>query len=164
MNHKTVHYLVVFFVLSLFSKPLFSQPPKTLAKLPIDKAYLNRKDCTKFYMQSNSYLVFYLDNKDSLCLANVVPKMNSESFGRVYLEKKQTRLNQSFESYPADRFYFKWTFENSYDSTKGTADIQFVKIYKPKGPTYSCTIRPNAIDQYEYRGSISGTLNLGKYY
>jgi hypothetical protein len=162
MNPKPAHNLLLALLFILFSLSLFAQP-KTVAKLPINKARLNRKDCTAFYVQSNAYLVFYLDEKDSLCLANVVPKMNSQSFGRVYLLKKQTRLNESFESYPADFYSFKWNYENTYDSAKGTADVELVKIYKPHGATFSCTIRPDSQDKYEYSGSINGTINFAKY-
>jgi hypothetical protein len=37
-------------------------------------------------------------------------------------------------------FYYKWSYQNNYDGTQGTADVELIKIYKPQGVAFVCTI------------------------
>jgi hypothetical protein len=89
-------------------------------------------------------------------------KRNTQSFGRLY-SSEHASLKESYDKYKADIFYFNWRYINDYDSKKGTAKVRLVKIYKPQGVIFSCTVIPEDLDVLEYKGYMNGTLDFSEY-
>src|SRR5688572_19394824 len=98
---------------------------KTLAKFIVTDASFNNQDVTESYLNEGSYVVFYTTGDGNLYMANVVSKLNSQSYGRLY-SSEHKQLSETYESYKADVFYFRWRYLNSYDTKKGTATIKLV--------------------------------------
>lgn len=107
------------------------QPP--IARYIITKASIYGIDYTRKILDQSAYTVFYtIDNDGIVYMANRWPKNGTQSFGPTY--STQTALyDVTYETYKADIFYFDWQYENDYNPKKGTAKVQFTKIYKPNG-------------------------------
>jgi hypothetical protein len=135
---------------------------QTLAKFIITDASLNDQDATESYFSSGGYIVFYTTDDGNLYMANVMSKLNTQSYGRLY-SSDYKKLKETYETYRADVFYFRWRYINSYDSKKGTATIKLVKIYKPQGVAFSCTIIPENLDVLTYNGYMEGSLEFSEY-
>ena len=135
---------------------------ETLSKFIISDASKNGNDITETILEQNAYIVFYTNNDNNLYMANVWSKNNSQSFGRLY-NTKHKKLKETYDSFEADIFYFRWRYINSYDTKKGTATIELIKIYKPQGVTFKIKIVPENLDVLVYKGFMEGTLDLNKY-
>ena len=143
---------------------LFAQNNKqeTLSKFIITDASDNGNDITETILEQNGYLVFYTDAEKNLFMANVWEKNDTQSFGRLY-NTEHKKLKETYESFEADIFYFRWRYINSYDTKKGTATVELIKIYKPQGVTFKIKIVPENLDVLVYKGFMEGTLDLNKY-
>jgi hypothetical protein len=136
---------------------------KTLAKFIISDATDNKEDVTETALLTGQYLVFYTTAQGELYMANVRPKIqNSQSYGRLYAAETKS-LNETYETYKADIFYFRWRYINDYDSKKGTATVKFMKIYKPQGVTFILTMIPENLDVLIYKGYMEGSLDFSDY-
>ena len=135
---------------------------ETLSKFIITDASDNGNDITETILEQNGYLVFYTDAEKNLFMANVWEKNDTQSFGRLY-NTEHKKLKETYESFEADIFYFSWRYINSYDTKKGTATIELIKIYKPQGVTFKIKIVPENLDVLVYKGFMEGTLDLNKY-
>lgn len=153
----------IFLLLMISTSGYYAQNQETLAKFIITDASLNGIDETPVLLEAGAYTVFYTSNNDGvLYMANVWPNNNSQSFGPMYSTKTAT-YNETFESYKADIFNFKWRYENDYDTKKGTADVQFTKIYKPQGIAFILKIIPENLDIIIYKGYMEGTIDFSIY-
>lgn len=143
---------------------LFAQNNKqeTLSKFIITDASDNGNDITETILEQNGYLVFYTDAEKNLFMANVWEKNDTQSFGRLY-NTEHKKLKETYENFEADIFYFRWRYINTYDTKKGTATVELIKIYKPQGITFKITIIPENLDVLVYKGYMEGTLDLNKY-
>ena len=143
---------------------LFAQTnnQETLSKFIITDASDNGNDITETILEQNGYLVFYTDAEKNLFMANVWEKNDTQSFGRLY-NTEHKKLKETYENYEADIFYFRWRYINSYDTKKGTATVELIKIYKPQGVTFKIKIVPENLDVLVYKGFMEGTLDLNKY-
>jgi hypothetical protein len=136
---------------------------RTLAKFVITDASINDQDATETYLQSGGYIAFYTIGDGNLYMTNFMSKLyNSQSFGRLY-STEHKKIRETYETYEADVFYFRWRYINSYNSAKGTATVELIKIYKPQGITFSCTIIPENLDVLVYKGYMDGSLDFSNY-
>jgi hypothetical protein len=135
---------------------------ETLSKFIITDASDNGNDITETILEQNGYLVFYTDAEKNLFMANVWQKNDTQSFGRLY-NTEHKKLKETYENFEADIFYFRWRYINSYDTKKGTATVELIKIYKPQGVTFKIKIVPENLDVLVYKGYMEGTLDLNKY-
>ena len=135
---------------------------KTFAKFIITDASFNKVDVTETYLDAGGYIVFYTNNDGNLYMSNVMSKRDIQSYGRLY-SSEHSKLKESYDKYEADIFYFNWRYINDYDSNKGTAKVKLIKIYKPQGITFSCTIIPEDLEVLSYRGFMEGTVDFSKF-
>lgn len=151
-------------ILLIINAITFAQTNKqeVLSKFIITDATTNGNDITETILDQRAYLVFYTNNDNNLYMANVWQKNNSQSFGRLY-NTEHKKLKETYENFEADIFYFKWRYINSYDTKKGTATVELIKIYKPQGVTFKITIIPENLDVLVYKGYMEGTLDLNRY-
>jgi len=159
---KNKFYLIL--ILLIFSTSVLSaQNQKTLAKFIITDASKNGIDQTPYLLKAGAYTVFYKSYNDGLLyMANVWPNDNSQSYGPMY-STETTSYNETYESYKADIFYYNWRYINDYDSKKGTAKVQFIKVYKPQGVTFVLKIIPENLDLIIYKGYMEGTVDFSEY-
>lgn len=152
--------LILFLVSSIFS---FGQQQTTIAKFIVTDGSSNGVDITPTLMDQGAYSVFYTDENDGLIyMANYWPKGGTQSFGPMY-SSKTASYNETYETYKADIFYFRWRYTNSYDDKKGTASVQLTKIYKPQGVAFILKIIPENLDYIVYKGYMEGTIDFSKY-
>lgn len=160
MKDKLKLLLVVFLFTSCMS---FAQDQETIATFVITDATSNGIDETPILLEAGAYTVFYTSNNDGLLyMANVWPNNNSQSFGPMY-STKTASYNETYETYKADIFFFNWRYENDYDLKKGTAKVEFTKIYKPQGVAFVLKIIPENLDVIVYKGYMDGTLDFSIY-
>lgn len=159
--------LLLFILNNNFNSKLQAQETEnqqeTIAKFIISDWTKNGENLTSQLIDENSYLVIYrnVENND-LYMANFWETSNSQSFGAIYaIEKKH--IDESDENYKADFVNFQWSYTNTYDSKKGTAKVELMKIYKPQGVYFEMTIVPENLDVLVYKGFMSGTLDLQVY-
>jgi len=135
---------------------------ETLSQFIILDASHNGNDITETILEQKGYLVFYTNNDNNLYMANVWPINDTQSFGRLY-NTEYKKSKESYEGFEADVFNFKWRYINTYDTKKGTASVELLKIYKPQGVAFKITIIPEDLDVLIYKGYMEGTLDLNKY-
>lgn len=159
MKKKIIYTLLIFLPLFVMSQ---SNAQKTFAKFIVLDASTNGVDETEYLLDQGAYTVFYTTEDNFLYMANVWPKDGTQSYGRLYASEHK-KLNETYDSYEADIFYFKWRYINDYDSKRGTATVKFVKIYKPQGVSFNITIIPENLDVIVFKGYMDGTLDLSNY-
>ena len=104
-------------LLSTFINFSFGQQ-KTIAKFIITDATINKVDVTETYLEAGGYIAFYTTGDGNLYMTNIMSKRyNSQSFGRMYSAQTKN-LNETYETYKADIFYFRWRYVNTYDTKK----------------------------------------------
>lgn len=145
-------------VLALISYTSFAQEEKLVARFIIKDARLNNVDITKQIFDAGAYLAIYTpENSSEYNFANVHPKDNTQSFGRMTNIKRYTE-EETPTSYEALAINFRWSYINDYDSKKGTADVQLFLVEKQAGVTFECKIIPENLDVLVYKGHMEGTL------
>ena len=160
MKSKFYSILVILFFTTC---GLFAQNQETLAKFIISDASINGIDHTPTYLKWEAYTVFYTSENDGLLyMANVAPNNNSQSYGPMYSTQTAT-YNETYETYKADFFYYNWRYVNDYDSKKGTAKVEFIKIFKPQGVTFILKIITEDLDIIIFKGYMEGTVDFSKY-
>ena len=134
-----------------------------IAKFQISDGTENGLDITPTLLEQNAYLVIYQDMvSKAIYMANFWEMNNTQSYGSIYaIEEKHIEADD--ENYEADLFYFQWSYINTYDSKKGIAKIELMKIYKPQGVYFKMTIVPENLDVLVYKGFMSGSLDLKVY-
>lgn len=159
-----IKFLTLIAVLSIILINVsFGQRQETLAKFIITDATINGVDQTPTLLANKAYTVFYKSDNDGLIyMANVWPKSNSQSYGPMYSVESQ-RKRETYETYEADIFYFNWRYINTYDSKKGTAKVQVIKIYKPQGVAFTVKVIPENLDIIVYKGYMEGTIDFSDY-
>lgn len=155
---------IILFIMLMLNIAVVAQDntQETVAKFIISDASSNGYDTTETYLEAGGYLVLYTLSDGNLYMANVMSKKGTQSFGRLYAAE-HNKIKETEENYEADIFYYKWRYINSYDSKKGTATVELIKIYKPQGVTFTIKIIPENLDVLIYKGYMEGTLNLNKY-
>jgi hypothetical protein len=159
MKKIIISYFLIIFQVALFSQ---NNTQETLSKFIISDATKNGNDITETILDQNGYLVFYTKNDNNLYMANVWQKNDTQSFGRLY-NNELKKIKETYETFEADVFYFKWRYINSYNKKKGTASVELIKIYKPQGVVFKITIITENLDILVYKGYMDGTLDLNKY-
>ena len=158
--------LLLLFCTNLNSKLQAQETKKeqeTLAKFEITDGTVNGEDVTPTLINEKAYLVIYrILETDDLCMANFWSISKSQSFGSIYAVKEK-HIPADDENYEADIFNFQWSYINTYDSKKGTAKVELIKIYKPQGVCFIMTIVPEDLDVLVYKGYMEGTLDLKVY-
>ncbi len=135
----------------------------TIAKFIITDASKNGTDITPTILNQGAFIAFYTsDNDGILYMANVWPKNESQSFGPLY-SSKTTSYNETYETYKADLFNFKWRYINDYNTKKGTANVEMVKIYKPQGIAFILEIIPENLDVLVYKGYMEGSVDFSAF-
>jgi hypothetical protein len=138
---------------------------KTISKLIISDATENGKDITEYILDQQAYLAFYTvddTDKENLCMANVWAKNNSNSYGRVF-DKNYHKSEATSSEFEIHIMSFKWSYQNTYDDKRGTANVELLIIHKPIGKAFIITIIPENLDVLQYKGYIDGSLDLNKY-
>lgn len=91
-----------------------------LCRLNIINAYENDRDITSIIKSRKAYLTLYLDNGE-LCLANVHPLSNTQSWGKLIVEDYERARTDDGN---IDKIsYAKWYYQNSYDNKTGVAIV-----------------------------------------
>jgi hypothetical protein len=140
-----------------------SSEQKVIAKFIITDASVNGVDNTPIILDQGAYTVFYnFDNDGLIYMANYWPKNDSQSYGPMYSAETQS-LNETYETYKADIFYYNWRYTNDYDGKSGTAKVQLTKIYKPQGVAFVLKIIPENQDIIIYKGYMEGTIDFSQY-
>jgi hypothetical protein len=140
-----------------------SSEQEEIAKFIITDASVNGIDNTPTILDQGAYTVFYTFQNDGLIyMANYWPKNDSQSYGPMYSAETNS-LNETYETYKADIFYYNWRYTNDYDGKSGTAQVQLTKIYKPNGVAFILKIIPVNLDVIVYKGYMEGTIDFTQY-
>lgn len=109
-------YLIILTLLT--SVQIAAAQQKTIARFIITDASINNQDYTETYLNAGGYIAFYTINDGNIYMTNIMSKRNTQSYGRLYAAETKN-LNETYESYKADIFYFQWRYINTYDTKKG---------------------------------------------
>jgi hypothetical protein len=140
-----------------------SSEQEEIAKFIITDASVNGVDNTPAILDQGAYTVFYTFQDDGqIYMANYWPKNDSQSYGPMYSAETNS-LNETYETYKADIFYYNWRYTNDYNGKSGTAKVQLTKIYKPQGVAFILKIIPENLDVIVYKGYMEGTVDFSQY-
>ena len=143
----------------VYSQTLVAQEQETFGKFMIQDARYNNSDISETALDEGRYLVFYNTKEKEFFFAIVNAKNDSQSYGRVF--NFETKSNaETDKEYKADVFTFNWSYKHSFDDRSGTADVSFIKIYKPAGVTFSVSIFFENLDHLEYKGYMKGSIKV----
>lgn len=159
MKKTTFTILIIIFPILFFGQ---NNKQKTLSKFIISDATRNGIDMTETILNQRGYIVFYTNDSNNLFMANAREKKDTQSFGRLY-NTEHNELKETYESFEADIFHFNWRYINSYDTDRGTAKVELMKIYKPQGVIFKIKIITENLDVLVYKGYMEGTLDLNKF-
>lgn len=155
--------LVLFLIISLpFSSISQTDSQETIAKFIIADAKKNGLDRTPWYLENDAYTVFYTSGEDGLYMANVMPKSNTQSYGPLYGVQSEM-IEETYDNYEADFYYFNWSYSNSYNEKTGTAKVILIKIYKPQGVAFTIKIITESLDVIVFKGYMEGTVDFSIY-
>jgi len=143
----------------LFSN-IQAQRQKELAKFIVLEANSNGIDYTDWALEKDNYLIFFLNEHGELCFSNVTN--GGQSYGSVSNMKHQG-IKESYNSYGADFYTFRWRYINDYDDKKGSAIVELTKIYKQQAVAFEIKMIIENMDILIYKGYMEGSLNLDKY-
>jgi len=156
-------YLIAFIVLLPQLIVAKSDIRKEIAKFVITNASKNGTDLTPYYQESGAYLIFYTSGNDRLInMANVFPKLNSQSYGPIYAGKSSL-IAETAIKYKVDILFFKWHFINSYNEKTGIDNVEVTKIYKPFGIAFTIKIIPENLDILIYNGYMDGSVDFSAF-
>lgn len=155
----------ILFILILF--PLYSiraQKQEVIAKFIITDASINGVNMSQLIVtEGGGYTVFYtVEGRNLLYMANVWSKQNTQSWGALYMEDVQS-YPETVDQYKTEIFFFRWEYQNSYDTKKGTCSIQFIKTYKPQGVASTLKMITEELDVTIYKGYMEGTLDFSRF-
>ena len=125
---------------------------ETIAMIPITEAVSDGKNVSEWAKRSNLTTILYLVNKE-LYMANVTNNGESQSYGPLTIIDSKTEQETS-TSYQIDKWTCRWSFENNYDSVKGSCQVFITMINKPT--QVSCHIKMIIADgkEIEYYGDV----------
>lgn len=155
----TILFFIPFTIIAQIDKQ------KILSKFIISDATENGRDITEYILDQQAYLVFYTredTDNENLYMANVWIKNGTNSFGRIF-DKKYHKSSETSNEFETHFMTFKWSYKNSYDDKRGTANVELVMVYKPIGKAFILTIIPENLDVLQYKGFVEGSLDLNKY-
>lgn len=138
------------------------EKPKIISKLIISDAKENDIDITEHILDQQAYLAFYTEDGKNLSMANVWVKNATNSFGHIF-DKKYHKSEETSTEFETHIMSFKWSYQNSYNTKRGTANVELTIIHKPIGKAFIITIIPEDLDVLQYKGYIEGSLDLNKY-
>lgn len=98
------------------------------ARFIIKNAYIKGQDYSEYYRDAGAYLILY-DKDDAACMAIVMSKKNSQSYGTV-TDMDVQHYDETPYSYERDVLKFTWNYQNSYDNNKGEAMCRLDVTYK----------------------------------
>lgn len=160
---------IVFIFLLLSSTLSFGQANfgDRIGKLFISDGHKNGIDITPDLLEGGAYTAFYTvrNNDSSIFMANFWATAGTQSYGRLNpTETASLDVScEGFENYKTDIFYFNWDFTNSYDTNKGIAAVQIIKVYKPEGDAFVIKIVPENYDLIVYKGYMGGGIDFSMY-
>lgn len=125
---------------------------QVVSRFNVEKATFNHKNLGEEFVDQNVFTMFYTSPADGkLCMANVVTKTRTKSFGSVY-DYKWKEKNPLIGK-EKTVFRFKWDYENTYDRKKGTADVTFTRIHELEGDLFVMKIVLENKDVIVFKGS-----------
>lgn len=156
--------IMILTVLFFFSVNAFAQTQEIIATFIVTDASMNGENITQEVVtKGGAYTVFYQSGRSNLLyMANVWPKQNSQSWGALYMEEIQN-LPETSNQLETDIYFFRWEYQNSYDTKRGTCNIQFIKTYKPQGITSTLKMITEELDITIFKGHMEGTLDFSKF-
>jgi hypothetical protein len=139
----------------------FFQSAYSQAEFIITDARRNDQDITEWALNNGAKIVFYVpeDSPGEVFMSNYMSVANTQSWGRTY-EMNKEHFDETETSFETDVFTFKWSYQNSYDTKKGTAQVSLTKIFKPQGVVVSIQMITESLDILEYKGYLEGTLQF----
>lgn len=135
----------------------------TFATFEVRDARNNGDDITPQMLSENESLMFYKSSdSDDIMLSNFCEKSESQSYGAIYSIVKGENPDKEEEN-KSELYTFYWSYVNTYDNKKGTAEVKLLLVYKPRGTYFEFTILPENLDEFIYKGQMEGDLLLLEY-
>lgn len=123
------------------------------AEFIITDARNNDEDITEWALSNGAKIIFYRPEEfpNEVFMSNYMSEANTQSWGRTYDMSKE-HFDETETSFETDVFTFKWSYQNSYDTKKGTAQVSLTKIFKPQGVVVSIRMITESLDVLDYKG------------
>ena len=100
----------------------------------IDTAYkvtkyeINGESYGEVVAESDICLSFYMDDENVLCFKNHWRNNESQSYGKVN-SFKTLEIEEANMTYATTKCIFTWSFSNSYDDKKGSAEVIIERFF-----------------------------------
>lgn len=135
----------------------------TFAELEIKDARINDIDYTEEFTNNKNKLFFYkIIASNQIYFSNHFEVIDSQSYGRIYNVVRE-HINETDDSYEKDIYKFKWSYANTYDDVKGTADIILSLEYKQNGIFFELIMNQDNLDVNKYKGEFRGSVSFFEY-
>ena len=135
----------------------------TFAELEIKDARINDLDYTEeFTNEKNNFYFYKVIASNQIYFSNHFEVLDSQSYGRIYNVVRE-HLNETDDSYEKDIYKFKWSYANTYDDVKGTADIILSLEHKQNGIYFELIMNQDNLDVNKYKGEFKGSVSFFEY-
>ncbi len=148
---------LLFFVMlaGLFSATAQQQE---YARIVIQEAYLDDQDVSEQYRQGEAFLIFYKNNDNEIYMANVWPKNDSQSYGRI-TDWAFNHYPETDDDFAIDEYQFNWHYSNTYDAESGVAKCCLLKFLDPEGARYALGFELIDNSTARYYGEMQGDID-----
>ena len=165
-NNSKTYTLFLFLTLSFSYAQEIDKKDKnqyTFAEMEIKDARINDIDYTEEYTNGKANLYFYkIIDSDQIYFSNHFEVGDTQSYGRIYNVIKE-HLDETDDTYEKDIYKFKWSYANTYDDVKGTADIILSLEYKYNGIYFELIMNQDNLDVNKYKGEYKGSVSFFEY-
>ena len=140
------------------SNKSYAQEITIEAKFIVQDGRINKVDVSELLIKENAYLAVYtIKGVEGAHFACVRPESNTQSYGNIFNLVEETS-EATDKNYKIETYKFKWSYVNSYDTKKGTANVILTKITKDVGIAFECKVIPENLDVAVYKGYMEGSL------
>lgn len=135
----------------------------SFAELEIKDIRINDIDYTEEFTNKKDKLYFYkIITSNQIYFTNYLEAVDSQSYGRIYNIVRE-HFDETDDTYEKDIYKFKWSYANTYNDVKGTADIILSLEYKYNGIYFELIMNQDDLDVNKYKGEFKGSVSFFEY-
>ena len=152
MKIKHALAFLIIMIIGLQSTNSYSQSTEIHQKFIVQDARFNDIDVSQQWIAGGAYLAIYtIEGSKEIYFASVNPGQKSNSSGRIF-HLTHFEGDEDDVTYENRTFNFQWSYQNSYDTKKGTAKVKIIQVKKNGSVGFTCYIVSENLDQIVFKG------------